>query len=49
METKQHTLGYNAYFDGLSLEDNPYTEDSYEYDEWENGWEKADSDADDEI
>lgn len=40
--------GYSAYFDGLSRNQNPYEEDLIDFDDWENGWDQADSDCDDE-
>jgi ribosome modulation factor len=37
--------GWDAYFDGLKRDANPYTDDKQQ-DEWDNGWDAADS-ADD--
>lgn len=31
--------GENAGFTGASREDNPWTKETYEWDEWNNGWE----------
>lgn len=38
--------GYDAYFDGLSRDDNPYPDDSDDFDSWHEGWDNADSDDD---
>lgn len=38
--------GYNAYHDGLKLEDNPYFEDDERFEMWESGFECADADDD---
>jgi ribosome modulation factor len=43
--------GNDAYYDGITRDDNPYDEESQEsaFEAWENGWDQADSDCDDEI
>lgn len=41
--------GYEAYHAGVQRNDVPYLEDSAEYDIWQDGWDTADSDADDEV
>lgn len=33
--------GYESYFDGLDLEDNPHPKESDEHREWEDGWNEA--------
>lgn len=40
--------GYKAYFDCISRKNNPYRIASTEFDLWEDGWDNADSDCDDE-
>lgn len=42
-------LGYNAYFDGKTKQENPYDENTQEakWESWEMGWERADSLSDD--
>lgn len=40
--------GYNAYWSDLNKEDNPYEEYSREFYEWEEGWESARDEVDDE-
>lgn len=40
--------GYNAYFDGIGREENPHPEGSVTNEDWEDGWDTADSDSDDE-
>lgn len=39
-------LGYDAYFDLLDRDDNPYEFGTTEFDDWEDGWDRADSDCD---
>lgn len=39
--------GYNAYFDLVPRDDNPHPEGSQEADDWDDGWDTADSDSDD--
>jgi len=41
--------GYDAYFNGANRDDNPFPEGSVEEDVWDEGWDTADSDADDEM
>lgn len=41
--------GYEAYHNMVARTANPYPEDSQESDTWDDGWDCADSDTDDEI
>jgi ribosome modulation factor len=40
--------GYEAYAEGVSRNENPYKEDTQAFDDWQEGWDCADSDFDDE-
>ncbi len=40
--------GYNAYHEGVSLDGNPYAENTEACNLWEQGWEAADADTDEE-
>lgn len=44
--SKAYDLGYEDYVKLLTRDQNPYPVDSDEADEWDNGWDKADSDWD---
>jgi ribosome modulation factor len=48
-KSKAYESGYADYFNGLGKHDNPFCEESQAewFDDWENGWLKADSDSDD--
>ena len=39
--TEAFREGYQAYKDGVSSYDNPYTYDSDEWEEWDDGWSQA--------
>lgn len=45
---KQFQQGYDAYFDCVALKDNPFCEETQPdyFDAWEEGWQRADADAD---
>jgi len=38
MESEAWKLGHDAFNDGVSLADNPYSMDQSEYDDWDSGW-----------
>lgn len=39
--------GYDTYYDGIARSSNPKLEDTQAFDDWEEGWDTADSDCDD--
>lgn len=41
--------GKDAYQDGLDLDDNPYTTDSPEGDDWEQGWYEAETEESEDM
>jgi ribosome modulation factor len=45
-DNKAFSLGYTDYFSNVSRNNNPYDEDSPEFELWEEGWDTADSDDD---
>jgi hypothetical protein len=38
MSTLAYIAGVNAFHDYFTLSDNPFKEDTIEYDDWEAGW-----------
>lgn len=41
LSSREFKDGYNAYLDGLSVNDNPYEDDVYKSKEWEAGYYQA--------
>jgi len=46
LDNKNWEFGYEAYYNGESRDTNPKPEGSQAYDDWEEGWDTADSDCD---
>ena len=38
--------GYDAYHDGVRRNENPYEDDDFDFEDWQDGWDKANSDCD---
>ena len=38
--------GYEAYFDLMARDANPYDEDTEDFEEWQSGWNRAQADSD---
>ena len=49
LESEVWNKGYDAYWDYIPRCENPYDEDTLAFDEWNEGWDSADSDCDDET
>lgn len=39
--SRAYEKGYDAYYDGLGCEDNPYNANGVEFSDWEDGWSSA--------
>jgi hypothetical protein len=44
MRSYEFRKGYDGYLDGLKLDDNPYSSDEAEWEEWREGWYAAGED-----
>lgn len=45
LSSTAYSEGWEAYWNNLDLEHNPYPESSWEYTEWNNGWNEADEEV----